>query len=171
MKWSETGAQIPIEGAKGNQTQTTLNNVLKVSKNGMDEAFNTLLKTPMGIAGRAAGKALDYGETGQAYADIAMSVRGAVYALSGKQVTNKEFEGFLDKFMPKYGDSADRISMKKKRLDTFISSLETKTSKGVLTGEDAVFSAMADTSGAEKPKAMPSGKYVYDPATGTMRPK
>ena len=168
MKWAENGAQIPIEGAKSNQTQTTLNNVLKVSKQNIESGFNTLLDGNM--ISRAAGQKLDMGAMGQAYADLEFSVRGAVYALSGKNATNAEFNGFLTKFIPKIGDTADRIVMKKDRLTKFLNSLETKTSKGVLTGDEAVWSAGGADGGRSGAPAPAGPVKVNTPADAAKLP-
>lgn len=138
------GTLTNIKNAKQGQQAQVLQNTVTVAQQGLDEAFKKL--TDNILPTRVAAGATDYGEIGQAYNDIEMSVRMAVYAMSGKTVTNKEFDAFVLKFKPLPLDSADRIKMKQDRLNKFLNSLKSKYASGVENTDVALGEAMLEAS-------------------------
>jgi hypothetical protein len=156
------GSLTNIRNAKQGQQAQVLQNTVAVAQQGLDEAFKRL--TDSYLPTRAAGGAADFGEIGQAYNDIEMSVRMAVYAMSGKTVTNKEFDAFILKFKPLPLDGAERIKMKQERLNKFLNSLKSKYASGVENTDVALGAAMLEASQG-------SGQGKVNPVTTRLKNK
>ena len=93
----------------------------------IDDAVATLKKS--NLVERAAAGSLNYGEIGQAFADLDLASTGPVYALSGKQTTQAEMKMFARTFTPQPNDSWQRIEAKTERLKAFYEALS-KTPNG-----------------------------------------
>lgn len=96
-----------------------------------------------GIPGRLVSNTLGLEKVGAAFDKYKEGVMQTVYALSGKQTTNKEMQNFLDLFMPQAGESTWLIKDKTKRLNTMLSTLRSKVKTGMLF-DDAMSDAIAN---------------------------
>lgn len=83
-----------------------------------------------------------------AFGQYQEGVLQTVYALSGKQTTNKEMEAFLGLYMPRPGESDDRIKEKSLRLKKMLSTLQSSIKKGMVYDEAERF-AIDDASNAD----------------------
>lgn len=81
-------------------------------------------------------------ELNAAYGQYKEGVLQTVYALSGKQTTNKEMEAFLNLYMPQPGESDARIAEKTGRLKKMLGTLRSATKRGMIY-EDAEREALA----------------------------
>ena len=169
QKYTAEGGLVPLPGSKSNQSEETLQKLVSLSEIGIDRAAKVL--TNQTLIERTTGKALDYGETGQAYKDIKLSISGLVYALSGKQTTKYELQNFEDKFMPNSLDSADRINVKISRIKEFIGALKKAKTKGIFEPDEMMIDAgleverlRAEREKTEREKATaPRGESAPDP--------
>jgi hypothetical protein len=89
----------------------------------------------LGVPGRTINNILSLEEEAEAYNAIKMGVLQTVYALSGKQTTNKEMEAFLSNYMPQGGESEFMLESKLKRLRKFLSTLRSKVKRGMVYDE------------------------------------
>tara|TARA_R110000868_G_scaffold307230_1_gene568663 strand:+ start:74 stop:1465 length:1392 start_codon:yes stop_codon:yes gene_type:complete len=95
-----------------------------------------------------------------AFGQYQEGVMQTVYALSGKMTTNKEMESFLRLYMPRSGESDERIAEKTGRLKRMLGTLRSATKRGMIY-EDAERAALAEATGADttrqQPAASPGG--------------
>lgn len=63
-----------------------------------------------------AGETMGYGDAGRAYEDFESAALGVVYAMSGKQTTNKEMERFLRINKPQWNDRTETIGVRTGRV-------------------------------------------------------
>lgn len=102
----------------------------------------------LGPAGRAANNVLGLEDEKAAFDKTKLAVMQTVYALSGKQTTNKELENFLDNFMPRGGESADMLKDKMGRLRRFLGTLQSKVKTGMVY-DQAEAEAMSEAVSAD----------------------
>lgn len=72
-----------------------------------------------------------WGEVGRAYEDYELAALGVVYAMSGKQTTNKEMERFLRINKPQWNDSDATIVAKSDRLKRVLKAISGGIEKGM----------------------------------------
>ena len=137
---------------------------IKFAKSELEAAQKTLLSSnafsraaaaglkDLGPAGRLINNVMGQEDNAEAFGKVKGAVLQTVYALSGKQTTNKEMDNFLDQFMPLAGESAGLIKSKMKRLNTFLTTLESNTRRGMVY-EDAERAAMLGNGGGAGPAA------------------
>jgi hypothetical protein len=140
---------------------------IKFAKSELEEAQKTLLASnafsraaaaglkDMGPPGRLINNAMGLEDNAEAFGKVKGAVLQTVYALSGKQTTNREMDNFLDQFMPLAGESAGLIKSKMKRLNTFLTTLESNTRRG-MAYDDAERAAMLGSGGGAGPAAAPA---------------
>jgi hypothetical protein len=110
----------------------------------------------LGAPGKFANNMLGLENEAEAFNKVKMGVLQGVYALSGKQTTNKEMDAFLDNFMPKGGESADMLKSKMGRLRRLLSTLQSKVKKGMVY-DDAEREALTEIgSGTDTQKGPPA---------------
>jgi len=83
-----------------------------------------------------------------------------VYNLSGKTTTNSEMERFLGAYMPRSGESDERVKAKTNKIRGMLTALQSAKAKG-LSGNAAMRMAVADwrkhVPGAVTAKDLPTG--------------
>lgn len=130
-----------------------------LSSNGLGRAVAAGLKD-MGPGGRLMNSVTGLEDNAEAFGKVKGAVLQTVYALSGKQTTNKEMDNFLDQFMPLAGESAQLINSKMNRLNAFLTTLESNTRRGMVY-EDAERAALRGGGAgpaAAQPQASPGVK-------------
>lgn len=179
MMYDNSGREVPVGplSASGERTEQG-NRILDLQMKQIEAAKDTLLKsgsisrsivggldaggdTPWGAAGRAVVGMAGAEKTAQAFKDYKEGVMSVVYAMSGKQTTNKETENFLSIYMPLPGDSDARVAMKHQRLDSFLKSLRGNVAKGMVY-EDAERKAMIDATSGGAPTGKPPASGASD---------
>ncbi len=118
VRMTPGGAFEPIPGDKASEADKQRQIMARASLQNLDNAEKIL--TSGNMLTNAFAEKTGIGERGQAYNDYQGSVLQMVYALSGKQTTNKEMERFLQMYMPTYGDSEKRIRDKTARIRGFM---------------------------------------------------
>lgn len=129
-----------------------MQNAVRAFTSRLDQAQQTILGSS--YAKNYAGEHYGVGEAGRAYEDFEMAALGAVYAMSGKQTTNKEMERFLKINKPQWNDTSDTIKVRTDRV------------KGVLK---AIYSGMNEGLSFEEAEARAigaGGRTAAPPAGG-----
>lgn len=162
--YDELGREVP----KGPMPQYAQLNeqrdkALKIVQRNIDDAEKTLLNSwnvtrtmaegseSLGAAGRMLRPPV-MDKLNQAFSKYKEGTLQMVYALSGKQTTNKEMDNFLEMYQPRAGESDDLIRAKTKRLKSMLSTLSASVKKGMVY-EDAERAALSAAIGADNPQA------------------
>lgn len=114
----------------------------------------------MGTAGRFANNILGLEGTSSALDQYREGILQTVYALSGKQTTNREMEAFLDLYLPKAGESEPLIKNKTRRLMRMLNTLQNGVAKGMVY-EEAQARALSSVGGSESQIQKRSLKSKY----------
>lgn len=101
-----------------------------------------------GPFGRFTNNLLGLEPVAEALGKYKEGVLQTVYALSGKQTTNKEMEAFLNLYMPQSGESEKYIEGKGLRLRRMLQTLQTKLNKGMVY-DQAEREALAEATNAD----------------------
>lgn len=114
----------------------------------------------MGTPGRVINNMMGLEPKAEALDKMKHGVLQTVYALSGKQTTNKEMDHFLDLYLPRGGESADLLKSKSGRLQKMLVTLQSATRRGMVyeDAERAAIAAASDASTSGKaPAPNPAG--------------
>ena len=114
----------------------------------------------MGTPGRFINNMTGLEPKAEALDKMKHGVLQTVYALSGKQTTNKEMDHFLDLYLPRGGESADLLKSKSMRLQKMLGTLQSATRRGMVyeDAERAAIAAASDTGASgNAPPPNPAG--------------
>lgn len=161
--YDKTGREVPVGPLSSSADATERKDrAIEMAKKDLDAVEKTLtsgwlpgvkrIVAPTlgdwGAVGRGANNVLGLEDEKAAFDKTKMAVMQTVYALSGKQTTNKELENFLDNFMPRGGESADMLKDKMGRLRKFLGTLQSKVKTGMVY-DQAEAEAMSDAASAD----------------------
>jgi len=121
----------------------------------LDDAEKVLLNSS--YLGAAAGTR-GYGDAGRAYEDFEMAALGAVYAMSGKQTTNREMERFLSINKPQWDDRSETIQIRTGRIKNLLNAIYGAMQQG-MDYDDAERAALTQAASA-KPKTASPGNSL-----------
>lgn len=184
--YDKQGREVPV-GPLSNSadSQERKDRAIKNMQRQIDEAEKTLLGSwnitrsvakgldDLGTAGRFV-QPQSMEKLNAAYGQYQEGVLQTVYALSGKQTTNKEMEAFLGLYMPRPGESDFRIQEKTQRLKKMLSTLQSNVKRGMVY-DDAERVAISDAAAADLGKmqgrAPGAGESPRNPAADRLRNK
>ena len=115
----------------------------------------------MGTPGRFINNMTGLEAKAEALDKMKHGVLQTVYALSGKQTTNKEMDHFLDLYLPRGGESAELLKSKSARLQAMLTTLQSATRKGMIY-EDAERAAISAASDVAKSGGPPASNPVAE---------
>lgn len=98
-----------------------------------------------------------FGETGQGYRKVKAAIIDLNFALSGKSVSNKEREAFLDLYMPRYNDSAATQKQKMGMVRNYFTKVMDMRNAGASDDEVAAVLRNTLNDNPNKPPATPGG--------------
>ena len=181
--YDKQGREVPIGPLSSSaDTQERKDRAITKMSSQIDDAEETILGSwnvtrslakgldDLGTAGRFV-QPQNMERINSAYGQYKEGVLQTVYALSGKQSTNKEMEAFLELYMPRPGEGDERIAEKTSRLRGMLSTLKTNTKKGMIY-EDAEREAIAGPSIDRKPRQnSPQDKPSQNPTQDRIKNK
>lgn len=124
----------------------------------LDAAEEVILDS--GYLTNYAGEKGGIGDAGRAYEDYEMAALGAVYAMSGKQTTNKEMERFLSINKPQWNDRSDTIQVRTGRIKALLNAIYGGMKQGLDydEAERAAFASGANPPPRERSPARPQNR-------------
>lgn len=178
--WNSKGQQVPAGSfSKSGQEQEQRNRAIEIAQKNILEAEKNLLSHSNAM--RTLTKETDdwtavrmlrpesMDKIAQSFSKYKEGTLNMVYALSGKQTTNKEMENFLEMYAPRAGDSNYMIMEKTARLNKMLSTLKSSIKDDMLY-DDEKMNAAINKSIAAGMGASPGQPFVgNNPMQGLRR--
>lgn len=122
QKYGRDGGLINMKGAADDKTRSAIKGALEASQTAISDVREALKQT--NVVGREWSRATDTGVLARTLPMINIAVRGVLHGISGAQINIPEQEEYFKAFVPRPGETFDRINFKLNHLEFILKNIQ-----------------------------------------------